>query len=189
LLFFRRAGVLERSKVALLQSKRLYPTNNTVQEEDRVDYEIGFARIADPESLQRSVAVQAEFQFDETCVYGALLANSDQVKAIADYQKKNKTPVYYQLYNPWRTPFTQRIPVSKFARPSGELSLGTRVIPAPEVHKLLASFVDRQKPTLALLKALSADAPYGWSLEHFVADLLVGCVEGSLFKDISEERI
>src|SRR5882724_8192037 len=32
LIFFRRAGKIIRSKVALLQSKRLYPTNNLVRE-------------------------------------------------------------------------------------------------------------------------------------------------------------
>src|SRR5947207_5944767 len=84
LMFFRQAGTVKRSKVALLQSKRLYPSNNTVQEEDRIDYEIGFARLADPESLQQSLAVEAEFQFDDSCRYGALAAQSDQVKAIAD---------------------------------------------------------------------------------------------------------
>jgi hypothetical protein len=59
LMFFCQAGALKRSKVALLQSKRIYPSNNTVQEEDRIDYEIGFARLADPESLQQSMAEAA----------------------------------------------------------------------------------------------------------------------------------
>lgn len=189
LVFFRQAGKVQRSKVALLQSKRLYPSNNTVQEEDKIDYEIGFARIADPESLARSVAVQAEFRFDEKCLYGALAANSDQVKVIDDYQQKNKIPVYYQLYNPWKVPFTQRIPLSTFKRPSGKLELGTRVLTATNVHKLLAGFGDGRKPSLAEIKNLDPNNLFGWPLEHFVADLLLGCVEGSLFKDISEERI
>jgi hypothetical protein len=189
LMFFRRSGALERSKVALLQSKRLYPSNNTVQEEDKIDYEIGFARLADPESLQQSVAIQAEFEFDENCRYGALIANSDQVKAITDYQKQNKTPIYYQLYNPWQIPFAQRIPLSQFKRPSGKMKLGTRVIPAADVHKLLAGHVSGRKPSLSDLKALRPDAPYGWTLEHFVADLVLGCIEGSAFKSISEAHI
>jgi hypothetical protein len=189
LMFFRRGGALERSKVALLQSKRLYPSNNTVQEEDKIDYEIGFARLADPESLRRSVAIQAEFKFDERCRYGALVANSDQVKAITEYQKQNKTPIYYQLYNPWQIPFVQRVPLSQFKRPSGKLKLGTRVIPAANVHKLLASHVSGHKPSLSDLKALLLDAPFGWTLEHFVADLVLGCIEGSAFNSISEAHI
>lgn len=189
LIFFRQAGTLKRSKVALLQSKRLYPSNNTVQEEDRIDYEIGFARLADPEALQQSVAVQAEFQFDDGCRYGALAAKSEQTKAIVDYEKQNKTPIYYQFYNPWRLPFIQRIPLSQFKRPTGDLSLGKRVIPARAVHKLLTHYVAGQKPTVAEVKSLCPGATYGWQLEHFVADLLLACVEGAIFKDISEERI
>ena len=97
--------------------------------------------------------------------------------------------MYYQLYNPWSVPFVQRIPLSQFKRPSGKLSLGTRIIPAKDLHKLLAGYADGQKPTLADIKALCPNAPYGWSLEHFIADLLLGCVEGSIFEDISEQRI
>jgi hypothetical protein len=189
LVFFRRAGTITRSKVALLQSKRLYPSNNTVQEEDRVDYEIGFARLADPEKLQQAVAVQAEFHFDEACRYGALAAKSQQVLSISEYEKVNKTPVYYQLYNPWRVPFTQRIPLSQFRRPSGDLELGTRIIPAKALHDLLATYGANKKPALSEVKDLCPDSQFGWTLEHFIADLLVGCVEGSVFDNISEPRI
>ena len=189
LMFFRRAGALERSKVALLQSKRLYPSNNTVQEEDRIDYEVGFARLADPEALKQSVAVQAEFHFDDSCRYHALSANSDQVRSIAEYEKQNETPIYYQFYNPWRIPFTQRIPLSQFGRPPGTLDLGTKIIPARDVHKMLVGCVAGRRPTLADVHNLCPDDPYGWALEHFVADLLLGCVEGSIFENISEQRI
>jgi hypothetical protein len=189
LVYFRRAAALTHSKVALLQSKRLYPSHNTVQEEDRIDYEIGFARLADPESLLQALALETEFQFDETCRYGALSAKSEQVKAIADFEKQNKTPVYYQFYNPWRIPFMQRIPLSQFKRPTGKLKLGTSVVPSRKVHALLARYVAGQKPTLADVKALCPDCPYGWTLEHFVADLLLGCIQGSTFKSISEPRI
>jgi hypothetical protein len=190
LLFLRRAGRLEKSKVALLQSKRLYPLNNTVQEEDRVDYEIGFARLADPELLQHAVAIEAEFQFDETCTYGALLAKSDQVAAIAAYEKKNQVAVYYQLYNPWRIPFVQRIPLTQFARPKGVLELGTRIIPANSVHRLLRRFVAGRKPSLKdLMGVVGGEHEYGWPLEHFISDLFLGCSEGTPFETISEERI
>ncbi|WP_437205842.1 hypothetical protein [Planctomicrobium sp. SH664] len=67
LLFVRSCGKIQLSKVALLQSKRLCPTSNRVVEEGRIDYEIGFARIADPEDLARSIAVEREFEFTEKC--------------------------------------------------------------------------------------------------------------------------
>lgn len=85
LLFIRRGGKIDKSKVALLQSKRLYPTSNRVREEHRTDYETGFARLADPEDLLSSIAIEAEFEFNGECQYGALIANSDQVRAIRAY--------------------------------------------------------------------------------------------------------
>jgi|SRR5580658_4865430 hypothetical protein len=45
LIQFRRAGKLLKSKVLLLQSKRLYPTEQEYDEDERADYEIGFARL------------------------------------------------------------------------------------------------------------------------------------------------
>jgi hypothetical protein len=98
LVFFRQGGRIQKSKVALLQSKRLYPSTNTVSEDDIVDYQTGFARLADPELLQHAVAVQAEFHFSEQCKYGALEGESDQVKAISEYQNIEKIPVYYQFF-------------------------------------------------------------------------------------------
>ena len=92
LLFIRRHGVLTKSKVALLQSKRLYPTNSRVAEEGKTDYMIGFARLADPEDLARSIAVEAEFRFTEECRYNALISGSDQTEAITKYQHENRLP-------------------------------------------------------------------------------------------------
>jgi hypothetical protein len=54
-----------RSKVALLQSKRLYPDGTPIREETLVDYEIGFARLADPEDEVLSMGFDTEFRFTE----------------------------------------------------------------------------------------------------------------------------
>lgn len=184
LVFIRRGGRIERSKVALLQSKRLYPTNNRVREEHRMDYEIGFARLADPEDLRRSIAVQADFEFSTESRYGALQAGSDQVRAIADYESISQFKVYYQLYNPWSVPLTQRIPLSAYPAPDGTPGLGIRVVPAGAVHDMLHQHVDGHRPTLA---EVGPDA--GWRLEDFAADELLECREGSVFDTIGDERI
>jgi len=185
LLFVRRGGRIRTSKVALLQSKRLYPTSNRVIEEGRIDYEIGFARIADPEDLARSIAVEHEFEFATTCVYKALQAKSEQVKAIDDYERKNKLRVYYQLYNPWKVPFTQRIPLSKYeSLPKGS-GLGTRIIPAKVLHKSIAKKDKGFSPSLEDVTGLVGPSHReGWPLAHFVTDLFLGCHEGSSFDGI-----
>lgn len=174
----------------MLQSKRLYPSNARVAEERKTDYETGFARLADPEDLARSIAVEAEFRFNGKCRYGALIGGSEQVAAIAEYEKQNKLPVYYQLYNPWSVPHVQRVPISEHARPSGDLTVGVRIIPAKAIHAILAKEKDGYRPRLAhVATAVDGVSNYGWSLEHFVADEFLACREGVQFGSIGEARI
>ena len=190
LLYVRSGGRLERSKVALLQSKRLYPSNARVAEEGRTDYEIGFARLADPEDLARSIAVEAEFRFTEACRYGALIANSDQVRAITEYERENDLRVYYQFYNAWTVPLVQRVPLHRYGRPAGELALGVRILPSAAVHAVLAGGSHGSRPKLEAFADLVPGIPrFGWSLEHFVTEEFLACREGSVFDSIGEARI
>ena len=183
LLFIRKGGRIVRSKVALLQSKRLYPSNNRVIEEHRMDYEIGFGRIADPEDLARSLTTQTEFEFNDSCRYGALIGGSDQVQAIHDYQKQKEMPVYYQFYNPWSVPFTQRVPLDSYSTFDAPIALGTRIYTADDIHGVLTG--DGHRPTLAEVGHKND----GWPLETFVGDLFLGCKEGKRFENINENSI
>lgn len=190
LLFIRRGRRLVRSKVALLQSKRLYPTSNRVREERRIDYEIGFARLADPEDLARSIDFTAEFEFTVDCEYGALTAGSDQVKAIKEYERSNRLRVYYQFYNPWNVPFSQRIPLRKYARPPGKLAFGSRVVSAKSVHAFLARQPDTYHLSLRDLQTFGPTSDgAGWPIEQFVADLFATCEEGSRFNKPTDHKI
>jgi hypothetical protein len=190
LLFIRRQGAIVKSKVALLQSKRLYPTNARVTEEGKTDYMTGFARLADPEDLAQSIAVEAEFRFSEECRYGALIGHSKQVQAIAEYEKQNRLPIYYQLYNPWKLPHVQRVPIPEHVRPEGELELGVRILPSDAVHSVLAKEAKGFRPQLRDFAHHRNGVPkYGWRLENFVADEFLACREGAPFESIREARI
>jgi hypothetical protein len=189
LLFIRSPTEVLRRKVALLQSKRLYPTNMAVSEEAMTDYVIGFARLADPEDAARSLALAADYDFTEGSRYGALLAKSDQIKAIAAYEKRHGTPVYYQFYNPWRLPFSQHVPIERFAPPSGPLELGVRLVPSQTVHNVLASRQKNYRPMIKELKEGGAPDGYGWRLEDFMAAELLDCRVGAFFESISQPSI
>lgn len=189
LVFFRQGGVIERSKVALLQSKRLYPSKGSVEEESKVDYEVGFGRLADPEVLARSIGIEAEFQFNDASRFGALIAGSDQVQSIDAFEEQNDLKVYYQLYNPWRLPFVQRIPLQGYSVPEGDIEMGVRVIPAPIVHSLLGKRKGA-RPKIGQLADLGAKIPaFGWQLETFIVDEFLACREGSVFGSVGEGRI
>ena len=173
-----------------MQSKRLYPKNASVVEESRGDYEIGIARIADPEILAQSITSQTEFEFNEKCRYGALILGSDQAKAIAKYEQKNELSVYYQFYNPQVIPFVRRVPITEYEHIENKLPLGTRIIPVGVVHKHLSDKKKGHKPSIGEIKdALEKPYRFGWPLEHFVVNLFLKCQEGSLFERISDDRI
>lgn len=178
-----------RRKVALLQSKRLYPDGAPVREETMSDYEVGFARLADPEDDAISLAFATEYSFDEDSTYAQIRANSQQVAAIDEYEKKIGLKVYYQLYNPWSVPFVQRVPVlADYAEPDGEPDLGVRVMPARLLHVRLMSR-SLTSPKLSDLENLNAIPMFGWRLEAFICEELLECREGDRFESISDDRI
>lgn len=190
LYFLRRGGEIVRSKVALLQSKRLYPTTGVVEEETVVDYEIGFARLADPETLARSLSVEAQYQFTDQCRFGAIKAGSEQVAIIEQYAEQSQLRVYYQLYSPWTLPHSRRVPAPAWKRPNGSPLVGVRVLPVEAMHQLLASHEAGFRPRIADLASVDDGfADLGWPVEDFVADELVGCREGSPFASISDANI
>lgn len=189
LLFIKLGGGPVRSKVALLRSKRLYPTNMQVEEETRSDFEVGMARLADPETLNHSIASEAVFEFTDECRYGAIIPGSDQVKAISRYEKNSKLRVYYQLYNPWRLPFSQRVPLTKYALPDGDLSLGVRIAPAQLIHAMLKGGKTNRPKLRDLASSGALPDTYGWPLETFIADEFLTCREGDVFESLNEARM
>lgn len=71
-------------------------------------------------------------------------------------------------------PLTQRNAVTK-------VSVGTRIVPAASLYGFLDARGKTYSPSLADTKTLMSDPdakPYGWRLEHFIADLLLGCRQG-----------
>lgn len=161
-----------------------------MQEELPIDYEIGLARLADPEDLARSITFERSFEFSEQCLYRALRAGSTQVSAIDSFRDQSDLDVYYQLYNPWTIPFTQHVPLSSIVPlPTGE-GIGSRIVPASEVHKTLSKETIGKSPSIGTLLAMADGVPtIGWSLSQFVADLFLGCKQGNRFDGLSDERI
>lgn len=180
LLFIRDPVRVATRKVALLQSKRLYPTTMTVREETTVDYEIGFARLADPSDLARSIAYESQFTFNTSCRYGELVADSDQVRAITEFQRDIGPTVYYHLYNPWRLPYRITVPTDRRRRFRGDPSVGVRVLGSTPVHGLLQARTPGHRPTYG---ELVEECGPGWTLPEFMADELVACREGYRYEE------
>ncbi|MDF1739639.1 MAG: hypothetical protein P1U86_10805 [Verrucomicrobiales bacterium] len=178
------------SKAAVLQSKRLYPKNKNIKEDVVEDYMIGMARLSDPEDFRVPPHHGATFDFNDECAYGALKVSDEQWKAIKDYTEKSKVPVYYQFYNPLNIPYSASVPFSGSPDIDTSVGLGTRIVPSADIFKRLGGMTPGSSPKISDLSGLQDAAQYfGWSLEYFVAGLLIPCIEGYRYKSLADENI
>ncbi len=188
LVFLRPGNGASKRKVALLQSKRLYPETGAVRDETQTDYAIGFGRLADRGDEFLSIGLEREYWFTDKSRYDQLRRGSEQVRRIEDYQSENELKVYYQLYNPWSVPFVQRIPLAGYVPFEGSPDVGVRIIPAVVLHPIVSS-VESASPALADVGEVSPLPPFGWRLETFICDELLACREGDLFTSNEDPRI
>jgi len=171
-------------KAAVLQSKRLYPTNGRVRNYHPIDFEIGIARLADPEDLSVTMLDPVDYKFESTSTYAAVRSDSDQVRAIDEYMQHAHVPVYYQLYNPWDIPWMMSLPSTGPRLPEASPQVGAKITPASELHRLLARSEGHTTPTFSDCATLTT-----WRLEDFVADELLACREGHLYTDPDDTAI
>lgn len=188
LVHYRLGSELDKSKVVLLQSKRLYPTAGPVRVDALADYTIGFARLADPEDARLSMSLSRRFRFSDRSRYGAIQRGSGQIGRIDQFERSCRVPVYYHLYNPWRLPYELEVPISVYAPPVGEPELGVRVIPASIMHPIVAD-TSTQSPAVADIRTLGALPRHGWRLEDFVCDQVLPCREGREFQSLADDGI
>jgi hypothetical protein len=184
LVVFRQEGKVLRSKVALLQSKRLYPNEQELDEDTPFDYAVGFRRLFYSDDDWAAVTDPRRFTFTEHTRYRALMTAVPQYNAIASYEDQLNIPIYYLLYNPRQIPSTAVVPVTEEQSTIGRCDVGCRVLPARQLRDVLATQPDGHSPAYGELRTslgvpfLADIHPGGWRLEHFVTDLLLECETG-----------
>lgn len=167
------------TKVALLQSKRLYAIEDHFDpEEDERHFGWGFGGVF---AIGRKPVVPRVFSFTPESRYAALDLNGKQAHRIDAYSGEHGIPVEYMLYNPLQIPWTAEVP----ARPNLSLAnvpneFGTRIVPAPVLHALAPGVSSPRHADVAAIHGDSTYAPFvaGWTLEDFIVDLLLGCHAG-----------
>ena len=176
---FRRAGRLVRSKVALLQSKRLYPREVDFEEDKAIDYLVGFGRLLESDETYLANAKPRKFRFDELSRYKALPKGDDQYDRIEEFEQRNQVPVFYMLYHPLRVPSSVDVPRTSTRNPRGPNKAGCRVVGSKSVRVALQSFHIGYMPRFGDMRVRlpvphnSPEHETGWRLEHFVARVLV----------------
>jgi hypothetical protein len=171
---FRRGAELLRTKVVLLQSKRLYPKGAAADPTNSgVIKPGGFGSLMNP-SVAAASAVRT-FRFDRESRYEAMTVDDEQWQAIREFEKTFKIPVHYLLYHPRRLPSEQSIPVRVPARRTrGHARLGARVLSADYLRSRIEPGV-----TTPAYSDLEVDgSPPGRRLQEFIAEEVLGCREG-----------
>ena len=180
LVVFRVRGKIFRTKVALLQSKRLYPKEENLATPPSLEaYREGFGRIY-PEQEDYELSIKARvFEFDETCKYVALRKGDAQEIAIKAYESDQKMPVHYMFYNPQQLPWTVEVPLTSTA--AFENQIGVSIISSDDLRKGIGNLAKNQSPSYKDLKdaaSFNEEGLLGRRLENFIADRIVGCHEG-----------
>lgn len=186
LVFVHRREVLIAKKIGLLQSKRLYPDNNDVDDEDEVGFLYGMNAFIRREATQAVGTLHRQFSFSDSCIYGAIKSGSDQIKSIDRLNHTFGKAVYYLLYNPQEIPFSISYPLRERIRITTP-TVGCRVFDADEVHQVLAELNEGESPTYEMVKLAGASSD--WPLEVWAADFLLTCQVGQQFDDSRDERV
>jgi hypothetical protein len=186
LVFIYRHDTLIAKKIGLLQSKRLYPENNDVDDEDEVGFLYGMNAFIRRDDKQSVGTLHRQFSFNENCIYGAIHAGSEQVKTIETLNRDFGKAVYYLLYNPHAMPFSVSYPLRERIRVDLP-TIGCRVFDSDHVHQVLAQLGEGESPTYGMLKRVGAASD--WPLETWAADLLLTCQVGQPFDASQDDRV
>jgi len=183
LVVFRRGGVVVGTKIALLQSKRLYPDEiENAVDMHPLDYGVGFGRLLASEGEYRAQVKPRLFHFSQQSRYRALEYREEQYQAIVEYGAKNSIPVYCLLYNPLDIPSTAALPATAEQKnEAGKARVACRVMKADTLDAKLAAagLKKAQHPAFASVAGTTADFDEDfWTLHNFVADLVIECKEG-----------
>jgi hypothetical protein len=182
---FRLDNTLLRTKVVLLQSKRLYPRESEFIEDEGITRPGGFGSLMRP-SLSASLGSRT-FRFDEACRYKALQVGDTQWQAISHYEKEYNLPVHYLLYHPHSIPTQASIPVAiPMERPIAPPDVGARVLSGEALRLLTREFARNYAPSYGELQ--DGRGQVGYRLPEFVVDRVLSCLDGYVVDDATDNE-
>lgn len=192
LIQFRHRGQIRRSKVALLQSKRLYPNEIKALPDQAVRYREGFFSLVKDDATFRDISRSRVFNFTSESRYLAYAKGDVQDVALMSYEAQRGIPVYYLWYNPHDVPWQADVPLTKRGK-RGRPTVGCRVVPAASVREIINT--EPQGYHLKFGDLANLPKPFrgmhanGWRLEHFVADELLACKAGYATTEFNDQQL
>jgi hypothetical protein len=186
LIFVYFGSKLEAQKVGFLQSKRLYPSNNDVKDEDPEGFRYGMNAMLWRPQDRPFARIRQVFEFNMDCFYGALKAGDEQISTIDKFNAEFGESIYYLFYLPSKLPMTIESPQTSRQKIE-TIELGCRVAAADEVHRVISGLDAGRSPTHAAVWAGTAGS--NWRLETWAADLLLTCRVGIQYNEDSASLV
>jgi hypothetical protein len=183
LVMIRDGSRLVLTKLALFQSKRLYPVDQPIDEIEIDHYISGFYRLYEGDAIAAEASKPRLFKFATDSTYNMILAGDQQIDRIAGFERNNRVPVHYLLYNPAVLPWSQAHPLSSNVALPLETTVGCRVVPATNMRQVMVGARGGSSPSYGqLIERLPS--PFrgprtraGRRIEDFI-ERLVTCKEG-----------
>ncbi|MGO7018576.1 hypothetical protein [Rhizobium leguminosarum] len=185
LVFVYRGSSVLAQKIGLLQSKRLYPENNDVQDDDPVGFKYGLNRFLRREPNSPLTMLNRQYDFNQDSRYGALKAGSEQVGVMDNLNTAFGEAVYYLFYNPSSLPVSTRYPVREYLR-CEKPEIGCRVVSTKSVDVALGQLKEGASPSYAEVANAAGDNQL--RLESWVSELLK-CKVGQRFDESKETLV
>lgn len=183
MMVFRHKGKVVRSKLSLLQSKKLYASNLKYVEESEYVRRFGLGRLIVSDDEHSELIADRVLAFTELSRYLAYKKGSDQQNAMAHFERRWGTQMYYLFYNPLDIPHAAKMPLERVPN-LGDNVVGARVVQKSELDNALGAFDTRYSPSYADIRdnlprmSLGLSGAAGWRLEDFASDLMLKCKAG-----------
>lgn len=182
MVIFRKNGKIIRSKMAFLQSKKLYANNIKAPERDPYG-RMGMGRLLDTEEEHLEMVKTKVLKFNDGSKYKAFKKGSEQQEAMSSFQRRFGINMYYLFYNPLTIPHTITSPLEEQIE-LAENKVGCRVMTKDFLDEALKIHPKNHMPSFGDIKYMltgefiNSEHEGGWRFEYFAADLLLRCKEG-----------
>jgi len=182
MVIFRKNGNIIQSKLAFLQSKKLYANPLTPRRRD-IYNRMGMGKLLETVEEHNELIKYRTLYFDEQSKYKAFKKDSEQQQAMSAFSKRFQLEMYYLFYNPLELPYTVTSPVD-IVPDIVDNEIGCRVVPKQYLDKALTVQSKNHSPSYGEIKYmldgnfLEDEHTCGWRLEFFIVDLVMQCKEG-----------
>jgi len=187
LVFIYRGTKMVAQKIGLLQSKRLYPLNGDVMDEDADGFRYGMNSMILRSPTTPLGSLSRRFEFTQDCLYSAIHSHDHQISTIDEHNKEFGESIYYLLYTPPMLPSVTDYPVVVRQKVT-KLIQGCLVVSATPVHAVLDTLQKGASPSHRQIVHAAKSANIN-KLERWAADLLLRCKVGQPFDHSRDELV